>query len=43
MAAFVGRLNAITRETGAAVPVVRHPGKDDARGHAWQHSAFCSL
>lgn len=32
MAAFVGRLNAITRETGAAVPVVRHPGKDDARG-----------
>lgn len=32
MAAFVGRLNAITRETGAAVPVIRHPGKDDARG-----------
>ena len=32
MPAFVGRLQAIARETGAAVLVVHHPGKDDTRG-----------
>jgi CBS domain-containing protein len=32
MSSFVGRLQAIARETGAAVLVVHHPGKDDTRG-----------
>jgi hypothetical protein len=32
MAAFVGRMSTIARETGAAVLVIHHPGKDDARG-----------
>jgi hypothetical protein len=32
MSAFVGRLDAIARETGAAVLCIHHPGKDESRG-----------
>lgn len=32
MGAFVGRLNGIQQETGAAVVIVHHPGKDIERG-----------
>jgi hypothetical protein len=32
MSAFVDRMGAIARATGAAVLVVHHPGKDEARG-----------
>ena len=42
MAAFVGRVSTIARETGAAVLVVHHPGKDDARGMRGSTALFAA-
>ena len=42
MSAFVGRLQAIARETGAAVLVLHHPGKDDARGMRGSTALFAA-
>jgi AAA domain len=40
MGAFVGRVSAIAEETGAAVLIVHHPGKDDARGMRGSYCLF---
>src|SRR6185503_12980305 len=42
MAAFIGRVSSIARETGAAVLVVHHPGKDDARGMRGSTALFAA-
>jgi hypothetical protein len=42
MAAFVSRLHAIAQETGAAVLVVHHPGKDDTRGMRGSTALFAA-
>jgi len=42
MAAFVDRVSAIARETGAAVLVVHHPGKDGTRGMRGSYALFAA-